>query len=452
MATNRERFAVARENALKAVEAANLEEAQKFRTEAESLKGLIEAEDAVKGMTIPETEPLRPPLPGVGAGPTGQSEPETNHAEELQKAVNVLRFGPVLSDPESIVMREIYGADYRQLSYDAMKSFMHYVRTGRETRGMGRQVWGIDDVTDMLQKGQAVAEIKATMVEGQDVLGGYAVPPQYGTQIIQRVVGLTAIRRAGAMVIQTNSASISWLKLTGGGSQYVTGMRGYWGGETADPTETNFSYGLEQIPVHVYTYKVPFSVSLVEDATNLSTVFMQLVSSTMAIDDDEAFVNGDGANKPRGLLPGGANADSLSEVNSGAAAAVTWAGLRALRRGIGSQYRQAASWVMESDTAGDIEVLVDGMSRPYFEYVDDGERFMRQPLYETESMPTATTNTFPILYGDFSAYWIVERTGIAIQRYNDSGTGINVVEFQVRRRIGGRVTEPWKLVVQKCST
>ena len=453
MATNRERFAVAKENALKAVTDGNLEDAQKFRTEAENLKGLIEAEDAVKGLDIPQTEPLRPPIPGAGAGnmPESNETPQADPGVELMKAVNLIRFGKQLDSPEDLVMREIYGGDYRQISYEANCAFSRYLRTGRETKGLGRQLWDIGQVKSMLHEGLDVAAIKATMIEGQDVLGGYAVPPQYGTQIIQRLPGLTAVRRGGAMVVQTASNSIQWLKLTGGNTQYATSMRGLWGAETQNPTGDDFNVGLETIDVNVYTYKVAFSVSLLEDATNLSSIFTTLVTDTMAIDEDTVFLTGDGAGKPRGILPSSANSNSLTEQNSGNASALLWSGLRSLRRALASQYRQRASWIMENATAEAVELLVDGISRPYFEYLDDGERFMRRPLYESEGMPTIANNAYPIVFGDLSGYWIVERSGLAVQRYNDSNTGINVVEFHVRRRIGGDVVEPWKFAVQKVS-
>jgi hypothetical protein len=44
---------------------------------------------------------------------------------------------------------------------------------------------------------------------------------------------------------------------------------------------------------------------------------------------------------------------------------------------------------------------------------------------------------------------VVERLGLSIQRFQDSNTGPNKVEYHVRRRIGGRVEQSWKFAVQK---
>src|SRR3970282_554426 len=108
-------------------------------------------------------------------------------------------------------------------------------------------------------------------------------------------------------------------------------------------------------------YKVPMSQSLVEDAANLVQILQQDIQDTMAIDEDEAFLVGAGVGKPRGILPGQLNPDTLKEVNSGAAAALTTNGIKSLKRGVPSQYRdENCIWVATSDTFGATEILTVG--------------------------------------------------------------------------------------------
>jgi HK97 family phage major capsid protein len=404
---------------------------------------------ALKGKL--ETEPAQDAAGFAGAG--GKDKPSDT------KSVNILKFGK-LDDDQEAVMRQVYDGDYRDLVDKQARAFKSYVRRGE--RGLDRdadailhrQLWAIGDVTDMLKGGMTVAEIKATMVEGIDVLGGYAVPPQTGSNIIQRMKGLTVMRGGGALVVQTSSNMMQWLKLTGGGTRYPTGLRGAWGTEIQTPSAKNFTIGLLQIPVDTYTYKVPMSTSLVEDAANIVTILEQQIADTLAVDEDDAFLIGDGANKPRGILPGQANSDSYTEAITGSAAAVTWSGLNTLRRAISSQYRvnRRASLIGNNSTGEDIENLVDGMSRPYVEELVSGETVVKSAIWrESEALPDAGAGVYPLIYGDLSGYAIIERLGLSIQRYNDSYTGINVVEFHVRRRIGGHVVESWKFAVQKCS-
>lgn len=421
-------------------ETPDMAKADALVAEVKSLRERADALAAVKGVLDIANAPQRPPLPGEAPEPT-----ETKAAN----AANIMRFGAI-DEPTDLVMREVYGGDYRQIAYDQIKAFTRYLRFGEGNRQLNRQLWGIEHVQDMLKAGLTVTEIKSTMIEGQDTLGGYAVPPQMASDIISRMPGLTVVRGGGARVVQTASNAIEWLKTTGGGDQYPTAMRGLWGSEAAAPTEaTNFKFGLETINVNTYTYKAAMSQSLIEDAVNIIPIFNGLVTDTLAMDEDTTFLVGDGAGKPRGILPSSANAHSLTEVVSGHATLLTVSGVKKLRRGVAAQYRARGSWIANSDTAAAVEDFKDGQGRFYFDYLDAGDVFMRRPWRESESMPDIAASAFPLIYGDLSGYIIVERLGLSVTRFQDSNTGVNKVEFHVRRRIGGNLVEPWKFAVQK---
>jgi len=199
----------------------------------------------------------------------------------------------------------------------------------------------------------------------------------------------------------------------------------------------------------IYTFKVPMSTMLVEDAGNIVTIIQEKVLSTFAIDEDDAFLVGDGVKKPLGILPGGTNALGLTEVNSGAASAITADGVKALKRGIASQYRAGAVFVANSDTYGAIELLKDANGQYLFSDMTETDRLLNRRIYESEALPDVAANAYPLLFGNMRGYYIVERMGMTVMRFQDSGTTINRVEFHFRRRIGGRVVEPWQFAVQK---
>lgn len=433
-------------------------------TKIKAAQRVIDAKTLAEPPAPPKKQVVNP-LP-LGADEPPEDPDKAVKAAELEalQTIRVLRYGD-LDASKAAIAKQVYGDNYLKMVDDQERAFDAYVRFGEKAAGrvdfsvLNNQVWHIDDTMDMLKVGMNVAEVKDTMIEGTDVLGGYAVPPQRARQVIQRLRGLTAVRAAGALTITTAANSISWLKVRGynvGGSasdQYPTGLRGSWGHETQSPSASNFEFGLETIPVEVYTYKVPMSVSLLEDAPNVVTILMGLVADTLAVDEDDAFVQGDGANKPRGLLPGAANSHSFTELNSGHATEIKVDTTKRLRRKIASQYRRngRANWMWESATAEIIETWQDGIGRFYYDTTEAGEQFLRFPVQETESMPSIASSAFPILFGDFSGYAIVERLGMAIVRFMDSNTTVNQVEYQVRRRIGGDVIEPYKFALIKVS-
>lgn len=410
---------------------------------------------ADEGTRKPKRKLDRKPPPynfDVADAETAKKEKEAN----LQRSVHIVRHGAI-DEPTDLVMSEVYGGDYRQALHDQTVAFWRYMRSGAEDPILRRQIWGIRDVQDMLKHGMSVHNIRATMVEGADELGGYAVPPDMQATIIARMMGLTAVRGGGALVVQTASNMVEWIKITGGGDRYPSSMRGQWGDETTAGTADNFEIGLVQIPVNIYSFPVDFSRSLLEDAANLEQIFTNLVSDTLAIDEDEAFLIGDGANKPRGILPNSANGDSLTEKAlslNGTGSDITVEGVKGLRRGVASQYRnkERASWVANSSTGETIELFQDGQGRFYYEYLESGEFFLRTPWRESEAMPDVAASAYPMIFGDLSGYAIIERLGMAIERFHDSNTGVKKYRFAIYRRLGGRLIEPWKVAVGKVAT
>jgi HK97 family phage major capsid protein len=437
------------QDAIKAAENGDVEGSNKLRGEAEALR---QQGEAIKSAQAIVDDVNAPQLPADL--PTDSDPPLVKSGDrEVKTAINLIRFKSFgdLDDPTDLVMREVYAGDYRQIIFDQTKSFGGYLRGRSPDRILTRQLWMPDDVKSMLLDGLEVKEIKATMVEGQDILGGYAVPPQMASEVNKRIRGLTVMREGGARVIETASNAIEWLRLTGGDDRYASALRGSWGAETQSPAEKNLTFGLDRIDVHLYTYKVRLAVSLIEDAANIVDIFVEEVSDTLAIDEDNEFLVGTGAKGPRGILPGGGNTrtPALTEVNTGNASLMTMTGLKRLKRGVASHYRRAgrASFILNGDTATAIEEFQDGQGRFYFEDLDEG--LLRATVRESEAMVDVAANAYPAIYGDLSGYAIVERLGLAVQRYNDSGTGINIVEFHVRRRIGGDLVQPWKIAVQK---
>ena len=364
-----------------------------------------------------------------------------------------MRYG---SDDEAkrVIMSELLGADYRDRIDHQNKAFIRYLRYGEKAidpadwQALKQQILPWDQVEYLIKTGGlSVAEVKTTMVEAQGMLGGYAVPPNVQQAILSRLPGLTAVRGGGARVVQlTNGNATEVPYFTGGDDRYATALRGVWGYETATPTAKNATLGMIPVVAQVYTYKVVMSQSLVEDAGNLIDLVQAAITDTLAIDEDEAFLIGDGANKPLGLLPSSANGNSLSTVNTGDADYLTADGVKGLKRGVASQYRRNAVWVGNSDTFGDIEVLKAGTGDYLFPDMSDDDMLLNRRIFESEAMPDVAASAYPLLFGDMTGYWIVEKFGLTIQRMQDSGTGPNVVEYHVRRRVGGRPVELWKFV------
>lgn len=381
-------------------------------------------------------------------------DPEAAKAQKSIDAAYVLRYGDEDASKKAI-LTDLIGADYRQKIYEQNIAYAKYLRGGdrelsrAEYKSLKSMYFPIDQVTRFVKDGMAVSEIKATQVEAVGELGGFAVPPNMQAEISTRLPGMTAVRGAGARVVTLASGnSIEILQYRGSDNRYVGLIRGAWGTETQDPDEKNWKLDLIPIIANVYTYKISYSQSIVDDAGNLVSLVNKDMTDVSAQDEDEVFLIGDGVGKPLGILPGGANVFTLTEVHSQSANAVTAAGIKALKRGIPSQYRKNAVWVANSDTYGAIEAS-NNAGVFYFPDLSEDEKLLARRTFESEVMADIAGSALPILFGDMNGYTIVERLGMSIERFHDSGTGINKVEYQLRRRIGGRIEKPWMFAVQE---
>lgn len=389
-------------------------------------------------------------------------EVDPKDAEEERRtksidAAHMLRFDKE-TDAQKAILTDVIGTDYRQQIYEQNVAFAKYLRggerslDGRDVKALKTMIFPVDQIAGLvLNGGYDIRTIKATQVEAIGELGGFAVPPNMQSEIGRRLPGLTAVRGGGARVVQlVNSNSIEIPQYRGDSNRWIGLIRGQWGTEIATPGEQNFK--LDMIPVfaHIYTYKVPMSRSLVEDAANLVSLVQEDIVITAAIDEDDVELTGDGVGKPLGILPGGANAHSFTEVYSEDAATLTPDGIKALKRGLATQYRRSGTFVANSDTYGVIEKLTYTVDGHYvFEDLSETDMLLRRPAKESGAMPDIAANAYPLLFADMSGYTIVERLGMTIERFMDSYTGPNKIEFHVRKRIGGQPEKPWLFAVQK---
>ena len=417
-----------------------------------------EALDA-ENRTIPQPGTRDSDPPGGG----GNGQPD----DSIRRAFYARRYPDVPRGAEQIA-RELYrGQDYSDLLWEKHVGFNRYLRTGhRGDEQLARSiVLTPQQIINCASHGLTVEEIRATMIEGDDTLGGYVAPEDVRMDLIERLPGLTAVRPR-ANVITTTRDRVSFPRVTGGGSQYIGAVRVTWVDETPTSTEaaTNATFGQVAIPVHTVMAHTDLSQNLVEDAAiDLAGYLGREFTSAAAIDEDTQFLASAGVGTPQGVLlnntTGGPNNTDIATVNSGSAAALTADGIIAVPYGLGSQYRQgsSAAWVMAKATVQAIRQLKDGDGRYLWADLNrqlDGKRgdLEGYPIGESEAMPAITTNTYPIIFGDWMGYMIADRVGLSIQRFVDSTLAKqNLVSFVMRRRLGGQVTHGFRFAVQKCS-
>ena len=455
----------------KQAEAAKLKgplEVMKAQVEAQAELELEELKTKAAEAEAKAKQPVRPPF---------ETEDPNAKAGEGAKSFVQLKYGEIEPAVKAVI-GDIYGPEYayNELRHEQMEAFTKYIRFGVErlnaketsliTTNWKNIILQPKLIADEIKSGRSVAEIKATLVEGSNDLGGWLVPEDYRAKIIQRLIGNTVVRQR-AMVVTTTRDAIEWPRLEGGNTVYTSAVRVTWVQETpasATAASTNPTVGLIRIPIHTVMARTDLSRNLLEDsAFNLLDVTAKLFAEAMAVDEDAQFLTGMGAGTPQGVLGGRGNGNQaapitgVTSVVSGNATAITSDGLVQMVYAIASQYRNSAVHVMARTTQRDIRLLKDGESRYMWQpslTAGQPATLLGYPVAESESMDAIGANAHVIIFGDWgNGYIIADRVGMSIERVTDTTTtGQNYVALFARRRLGGQPVAPWAFAAQKIST
>jgi HK97 family phage major capsid protein len=309
------------------------------------------------------------------------------------------------------------------------KAFAAYLRTGDD-----------DGLRHLALEGKALN----TQVAAE---GGYLVDPQTAAEIVG-VLRSSASIRAIANVVTVEATAFDVLidhAEVGAG----------WASETAATAETAApQVDRISIPLHELAAMPKASQRLLDDsAFDVESWLAQRIADKFARAEAQAFILGDGDEKPTGFL-------TYPKVDN---EAWTWGSLGYVPTGeagdfspsdpadaivdlvyaLGARYRANASFVMNSKTAGAVRKMKDADGR--FLWSDSlaaGEpaRLMGYPVLIAEDMPDIAEDAFAIAFGDFRAgYTVAERPDLRILR--DPFSAKPYVLFYATKRVGGDVSD-----------
>jgi HK97 family phage major capsid protein len=305
-----------------------------------------------------------------------------------------------------------------------------------------------------LRKGEEVMgpdERKALSV-GTDPDGGYVVNPDLSGRIVMKVFETSPMRAYASVQVISSDALEGLFDLNEASSGWV--------GETDSRAETNTpQLGKWRIPAHELYAKPKATQKLLDDASiNMEAWLASKVAEKFARDEANAFVVGNGVNKPRGFLtfPSGTTLPGTIErfdtgVNGAFAAAPNGGDvlINALY-GLKQQYRANATWFMNRATLKLTRKLKDTDGAYLWSpgiAAGQPASLLGYPVASFEDMPDPATDSLSIAVGDMrEAYQIVDRLGIRTLR--DPYSAKPYVEFYTTKRVGGDVVnfEALKLI------
>lgn len=265
--------------------------------------------------------------------------------------------------------------------------------------------------------------------------GGFAVPTVIDTEIEKQLRDLSPMRSiCKVKTIETSdykrllsdtSAAANWVAETGART------------ETATPQLTSISI----TPGEIYANAAASQRALDDMQFDAEAWLTEEVAEVFAATESDAFINGNGTDKPTGFLDSSV-VGSLGKVETAASGDFDGPdNLVDLVHALKARYRKGAKFVMNSGTLAAIRKMKDTdgnfIWRPG---LTEGQpdMLLGYPVVEAEHMPVMAGGAFPVAFGNFErGYTIVERTGTRVLR--DPYTSKPNVLFYATKRVGGAV-------------
>jgi HK97 family phage major capsid protein len=299
-------------------------------------------------------------------------------------------------------------------------------------------------------------ELKAGLSSGPSS-GGYVVPPETERAIERRLMAGSPMREMAT--VRTVGSGVFRKPVS------TAGVEAGWVAETAARPETDpATLALLEFP-SADLYACPAATqSLLDDALiDLDEWLAAEVEDAFSAQETEAFVNGDGTNKPRGFLDydlvedGDQEWGEIGYVASGAAGAFPVSNptdrLIDLIYAPRALYRPNARFVMNRRTVGTVRKFKDGDGNYIWQPAQrpgDTASLLGYPVTEIETMPDIGADAAAIAFGDFQrGYLIVDRAGVRVLR--DPYSAKPYVLFYTTKRVGGGVQNFDALKVMKFS-
>jgi HK97 family phage major capsid protein len=289
-------------------------------------------------------------------------------------------------------------------------------------------------------------ELKALTVSS-DPQAGYLAPPEMSTEFVRDLVEFSPIRQY-ASVRTTTASSVKYPKRTG-----ITNAQ--WEGETEESQESTATFGQLEVDVHKLTTFVDISNELLGDSGGAAEAEVRLaLAEDFGKSEAAAFVNGSGVKQPEGLMT---NAD-IDAIINGHATNLNADKLIDLLYDMPAAYRNApgAAWAMNGTTLATVRKLKNSTTGEYLwqPSIQAGqpETILGKPVIEMVDLPDVADGNFPIVFGDWSAYRIVDRLSMSILSNPYSYAHKDVTRIHATRRVGARVLQAARFRKLKTAT
>ena len=297
-------------------------------------------------------------------------------------------------------------------------------------------------------RGDVSFDVRAALSVGENSEGGYTVPDEFHRQLIQ---GLEEnnIFRTLAHIIRTNSGTRTIPIAADNG-------KASWVEEGNAIGESDLTFGVATLSAYKLACAIRVSNELLHDsAFDIAGHIANRFGVRFGNAEEDAFINGKGVSadptqtpsEPTGILTTLAAPSVLTEN----ASTISFDDVYKLFYALKAPYRQKAKFLCNETALLQLMLLKDRNGQYIWKPgLDIGkpDTILGHALYTSTYMPaiegTAASDAGKkvLLFGDFSYYWIADRTNRTMRRLNELYAMTDQVGFVGTQRVDGKLILP----------
>ena len=284
--------------------------------------------------------------------------------------------------------------------------------------------------------------VSNVLMEGNDASGGYLVPTEYDTRLIEALEHENVIRSL-ATVIQTSGER----KINVASSKPAAS----WVEENGELTFGDATF--DQVILDAYKLSVAVKVSeelLADNAYDLESFLINAFGKAIGNAEEQAFIIGDGNAKPTGLLH--PTKGGQIGVVSASATAITADEIVDLVYKLQRPYRANAVFLTSDSTLAAIRKLKDTTGQYLWQpalTAGEPDRLLGYPVFTSAYVPTIAAGQPVMAFGDLSFYNIGDRGARSFAALHELYAGVGQVAFVAKERTDGKLVLPEAVQVLK---
>ena len=270
--------------------------------------------------------------------------------------------------------------------------------------------------------------------EGIDANGGYLVPEEYDNRLIDTLNEENIMRKLGTVIRTSGEHKINIAE---------TKPAAAWIDEGGALQFSDATFGQTSMDAHKLHVAIKVTEELLYDsAFNLENYIITQFGKALANAEEDAFLNGDGTNKPLGLFAetgGGTVSDTVTAISSDDVIKLIYS--------LGRPYRKSASFIMNDKTIAGLRLLKD-----------NNGQYLWQPSYQAGEPDkilgynihtSAYAPVDKIAFGDYSYYNIGDRGTRSFAELRELFAGNGMIGFVAKERVDGKLLLPKAVQILK---